>query len=240
MDTSAPAVVDTSNGAKAATQAAAAATLNALKGGHFAFCEHPQKEHTDIGHNVELQQMQIDETQLTIKGLLETITSRIIASTETVDFDPETPEPDSDSIEDHMIPGVTEPPMLTERSTRVRQAPVSFKAKARQTIHDRYNHDDSFRTTRDALFNTKVRKYFPGYGIYTGVFTLYYQSTDTHHLLFDDGDEETDSYDNIQKYIEGTAEYDQEHKTALALTVSFDAAMRSAATMTPTATEPNH
>ena len=48
--------------------------LNALKGGHFAFCVHPQKEHTDIGHNVELQQMQIDETQLTIKGLLETIT----------------------------------------------------------------------------------------------------------------------------------------------------------------------
>jgi hypothetical protein len=48
--------------------------LNALKRGHFAFCVHPQKEHTDIEHNVELQQMQIDETQLTIKGLLETIT----------------------------------------------------------------------------------------------------------------------------------------------------------------------
>jgi hypothetical protein len=50
----------------------------------------------------------------------------------------------------------------------------------------------------------------------------------------------TDSYENIQKYIEGTAEYDQEHKTALALTVSLDAAITSAATMTPTATEPNH
>ena len=60
------------------------------------------------------------------------------------------------------------------------------------------------------------------------------------HLLFDDGDEETDSYENIQKYIEGTAEYDQEHKTALVLTVSLDAAITSAATMMPTATEPNH
>jgi hypothetical protein len=82
---SAPAAVDTSNSANAATQAAAAATLNALRGGHFAFCVHPQKEHTDIGHNVELQQMQIDETQLTIKGLPETITARILAATETVD-----------------------------------------------------------------------------------------------------------------------------------------------------------
>jgi hypothetical protein len=150
------------------------------------------------------------------------------------------PEPDSDSDEEHMIPGVTEPPMLTKRSTRVRQAPVSFKAQARQTTYDRYNHDDSFRTTRDALVNTKVRKYFPGYGIFTGVITSYYPSTDTYHLLFDDGDEETDSYENIQKYIEGTAEYDQEHKTSRALTVSLDAAITSAATMTPTATEPNH
>jgi hypothetical protein len=52
--TSAPAAVDTSNGTNAAAQAAAAATSNALKGGHFAFCVHPQKEHTYIGHNVEL------------------------------------------------------------------------------------------------------------------------------------------------------------------------------------------
>jgi hypothetical protein len=139
-----------------------------------------------------------------------------------------------------MIPGVTEPPMLTKRSTRVRQAPVSFKARARQTTYDRYNYDDSFRTTRDAPVNNKVRKYFPGYSIFTGVITSYYPSTDTYHLLFDDGDEERDSYENIQKYIEGTAEYDQEHKTALALTVSLDTAMTSAATMTPSATEPNH
>jgi hypothetical protein len=91
--------------------------------------------------------------------------------------------------------------MLIQRSTRVRQAPVSFKAQARQTTHDRYNHDDSFRTTRDALVNTKVRKYFPGYGIFTGVITSYYPITDTYHLLLDDGDEETDSSENIQKYI---------------------------------------
>jgi hypothetical protein len=124
------------------------------------------------------------------------------------DFDPETPapaviqsaeiddihpEPDSDSDEEHVIPAVTEQPMLTKRSTRVRQAPVSFKTQARQTTNDRYNHDDSFRTTRDALVNTKVRKYFPGYGIFTGVITLYYPITDTYHLLFEDGDEETDS-----------------------------------------------
>jgi hypothetical protein len=139
-----------------------------------------------------------------------------------------------------MIPTVTEPPMLTKRFKRVRQGPVSFKAQARQTTYDRYNHDDNFRTTRDALVNTKVRKYFPGYGIFTGVITSYYPITDTYHLLFDDGDEETDSSENIQKYFEGTPEYDQEHKKALALTVSLDAAITSAATMTPAATEPNH
>jgi hypothetical protein len=168
------------------------------------------------------------------------------------DFDPEISAPantsgeiedilpellDSDSDEEHMMPAANELPMLTRRSTRVRQAPVSFKAKARQTTYDRYNHDDSFRTTRDALVNTKVRKYFPGYGIFTGVITSYYPRTDTYHLLFDDGDEETDSYENIQKYILETAEYDQEHKTALALTVSLDAAITSASTMTPTATD---
>jgi hypothetical protein len=134
---------------------------------------------------------------------------------------------------------INEPPMLTRRSTRVRQASVSFKAKARQTTYERYNNDESFRSTRDALINTKVRK-FPGYGTFKGIITSYYPTTDTCHLLFDDGDEETDSYEEIQMYIEGTAEYDQEHKTALALTISLDAAITSAATMTPTAAEPNH
>jgi hypothetical protein len=113
------------------------------------------------------------------------------------DFDPEVSAPadmsaeiddilpellDSDSDEEQVIPATIDPPTPTRRSIRVRQAPVSFKAKARQTTYERYNRDDSFRTMRDALVNTKVRKYFPGYGIYTGVITSYYPSTDTYHL----------------------------------------------------------
>jgi hypothetical protein len=64
------------------------------------------------------------------------------------DFDPEVPAPantsveiddlqpaliGSDSDEEHMVPAVLDPPMPTGRSTRVRQAPVSFKAPAKQT-----------------------------------------------------------------------------------------------------------
>jgi hypothetical protein len=59
-------------------------------------------------------------------------------------------------------------------------------------------------------------------------------------MLFEDGDEETDSYDNIQKYIERTSEYEQAHNTALALPVSLASAIAHAATMTPNAKEPNH
>ena len=78
---------------------------------------------------------------------------------------------DSDSDEEHMVPAVPEPPMPTGRSTRVRKAPVSFKAPARQTTYQRYNNDGSFRTTIDALVNTKVRKYVPGYGTFQGIIT---------------------------------------------------------------------
>ena len=122
-----------------------------------------------------------------------------------------------------MVPAVPEPPMPTGRSTRVRQAPVSFKAPAKQTKYQRYNSDADFRTTRDALVNTKVRKYFPGYGTFQGIITSYYPITDNFHILYDDGDEEVATYDSLQKYLEGTPEYDQEHQTALALTVSLDA-----------------
>jgi hypothetical protein len=137
------------------------------------------------------------------------------------DFDPEIPAPantsveiddmqpaliDSDSDEEHMVPAVPEPPMPTGRSTRVRQAPVSFKAPARQTTYQRYNNDGSFRTTRDALVNTKVRKCFPGHGTFQGIITSYYPITDNYHILYDDGDEEVDTYASIQKYIESTPE----------------------------------
>ena len=60
-------------------------------------------------------------------------------------------------------------------------------------------------------------------------------------MLYDDGDEEVATYASLQKYIEGTPEYDQEHQAALALSVSLDAAITtSAATMTPYDKEPNH
>jgi hypothetical protein len=64
--------------------------------------------------------------------------------------------------------------------------------------------------------------------------------SDTYHILFDDSDEETHSYANIQKYIEGTPEHDQENESALVLTVSLDAAITSAATMTTNSKELNH
>jgi hypothetical protein len=59
-------------------------------------------------------------------------------------------------------------------------------------------------------------------------------------MLYDDGNDEVDTYASIQKYIEGTPEYNQEHQATLALTVSLDAAITSAATMTKPAREPNH
>jgi hypothetical protein len=95
-------------------------------------------------------------------------------------------------------------------------------------------------TTRKALVNTKVCKYFAGYGTYHVIITWYYPKSDTYHILFDDSDEETDSCANIQKYIEDTPEYDQENEDALVLTVSLDTAITSAATMTSNAKEPNH
>ena len=141
-----------------------------------------------------------------------------------MDIDDLQPAPiDSDSDKDHMVPAAPAPPMPTGRSLRVRQAPVSFKAPSKQTKYQRYNSDAGFRTTRDALVNTKVRKYFPGHGTFQDIITSYYPITDNYHILYNDGDEEVDTYASIQKYIEGTPEYDQEHQTALALTVSLDA-----------------
>jgi hypothetical protein len=113
----------------------------------------------------------------------------------------------------------------TTRSTRVCRAPVTFKPQARQSCYDRYNHIESLRTTRDALVKTKVRKFCPGYGTFNGIIISYYPITDSYHMLFEDDDEETDSYDKIQKYLEGTSQYEQAHNTALALTVSLDSAI---------------
>ena len=132
-------------------------------------------------------------------------TEELLDNSDESDFDPEVPAPantsveiddmqpgliDSDSDEEHMVPAVPEPPMPTGRSTRVRQAPVSFKAPAKQTKYQRYNSDADFRTTRDTLVNTKVRKYFPGYGTFQGIITSYYPITDNYHILYEDGDEE--------------------------------------------------
>jgi hypothetical protein len=182
-------------------------------------------------------------------------TAELLDNSDESDFDPEVPAPantsveiddmqpdliDSDNDEEHMVPAVPEPPMPTGRSTRVRQAPVSFKEPAKQTKYQRYNSDADFRTTRDALVHTKVRKYFPGYGTFQGIITSYYPITDNFHILYDDVDEEVATYDNLQKYIEGTPEYDQEHQAALALSVYLDAAITSAATMTSYDKKPNH
>jgi len=65
------------------------------------------------------------------------------------DFDPEVSAPtdlsaeiddilpellDSDSDEEHVIPAAIDPPTPTRRSIRVRQAPVSFKAKRQDRL----------------------------------------------------------------------------------------------------------
>ena len=105
------------------------------------------------------------------------------------------PEPDtgSDSDEEPIVPAPAELPLPTTRSTRVRRAPVTFKPQARQSSYNRYNHDESFRMIRNALVNTKVRQFFPGYGTFNGTITSYYPITDTYHILFEDGDDGTDS-----------------------------------------------
>jgi hypothetical protein len=107
-----------------------------------------------------------------------------------VDPDDVQPAPEADSNSD-------EEPIL--RSTRVRRALVAFQPQARQTSCNQYNHDQSFHTARDALINTKVRIFFPGCGTLNGIITWYYSIKGTYHRLLEDGDEETDSYDNIQK-----------------------------------------
>ena len=150
-------------------------------------------------------------------------TEELADNSEESDFDPEEPAPanmstetgdplqeltDSESDEEQMVPAPPAPSIDNARVLRVRLAPVTFKAPAKQTAYQRYNNDESYRTTRNALVNTKVRKYFAGYGTYHGIITSYYPKSDTYHILFDDSDEETDSYANIQKYIEGTPEYD--------------------------------
>ena len=174
------------------------------------------------------------------------------------DFDPEQPptepvhiEPDSEeerandteseSEEEPVVPDPNEAQLPTRSSTRVRTAPAVFRPSARLTAYDRYNQDDDFRTAREALLKTKIRKFFPGHGVFQGTITSYYPATDTYHLLFDDGDDEVDSYANIQAYISGTPEYEAAHGNALALTVALDAAVDTAASLdTAEIKEPNH
>jgi hypothetical protein len=70
-----------------------------------------------------------------------------------------------------MVPAPPAPPIPNTRVTRVCLAPVTFKPPAKQTAYQCYNNDESYRTTRDALVNTKVRKYFAGYGTYHDIIT---------------------------------------------------------------------
>jgi hypothetical protein len=115
-------------------------------------------------------------------------TEELADNSEESEFDPEEPAPanmsaetgdplpeltDSESDEEQMVPAPPAPPITNTRVLRVRLAPVTFKAPAKQTAYQRYNNDKSYRTTRNALVNTKVRKYFAGYGTYHGIITPY-------------------------------------------------------------------
>jgi hypothetical protein len=65
-------------------------------------------------------------------------------STETGDPLPELT--DSESDEEQMVPALPAPPIANTRVLRVRLAPVTFKAPAKQTAYQRYNNDESYRT----------------------------------------------------------------------------------------------
>ena len=148
---------------------------------------------------------------------------------------------ESDSDEEQVIPAPAEPALPTRSSRRVQTAPVKYRPPSRQTKLDRFNNDDTFRKQRTALLQTKVRKLFPGHGTFNGTITAYYPKSDTYHILFEDEDEEVDSYDKIQKYIPGTPEYAAEHGNALALTVALEAAVTQATSLEPQdLKEPNH
>ena len=175
------------------------------------------------------------------------------------DFDPEQPTPasvstdpeeppedpasdtESDSDEEIIVPPPKDGVLPTRNSTRIRTAPVAFKPSSKQSNQDRYNQDETFRNARFDLLRTKVKKFFPGYGMHNGVIDAYYPATDTYHILYDDDDEEVDSYEKIQKYIPGTAEYTAEHGNALALTVALDTAITQATSLNEAELpEPNH
>jgi hypothetical protein len=113
-------------------------------------------------------------------------TEELADNSEESDFDPEEPTPanmstetgdplpeltDSESDEEQMVPAPPAPSIDNTLVLRVRLAPVTFNAPVKQTAYQRYNNDESYRTTRNALVNTKVRKYFAGYGTYHGIIT---------------------------------------------------------------------
>ena len=188
----------------------------------------PQKN-MDLPHEEELQNNS-DESDFD----QEAPASAIPTSTDQED----PPEDDSGSDEELRVPAVDKPADSTVRTLRVRLAPIVIKPPARQTHLQRYTQDEAFRASRDSLVNKPVRKTFVGYGTFPGIITAYYPKSDTYHLLYEDGDQEVDKFATIQKYIEGTPEYNEENEGTLALTVSLDTVITQASTIH--LLEPNH
>jgi hypothetical protein len=97
----------------------------------------------------EVQQMNTDLTHM----------EELADNSEESDFDPEEPAPanmsaeigaplpeqtDSESDEEQMVPAPPALPITNTRVLRVRLAPVTFKALAKQTAYQSYNNDESY------------------------------------------------------------------------------------------------
>ena len=63
--------------------------------------------------------------------------------------------------------------------------------------HTLYWRDKHFRTLRNRLIGQKVIKQFPGFGDFEGTVTQYGIDTDNYTVLYDDGDEETMTYQDL-------------------------------------------
>ena len=63
--------------------------------------------------------------------------------------------------------------------------------------HTLYWRDKHFRTLRNRLIGQKVIKQFPGFGDFEGTVRQYGIETDNYTVLYDDGDEETMTYQDL-------------------------------------------
>ena len=96
---------------------------------------------------------------------------------------------------------------VAPRKTRKPRVPTAAEVK--------YTSDPQYKAERDSYLGKEVQKYFPTHAkMFKGKVQHYHYATDTYTILFEDDDQETMTYSDLQLILPDSNLYNQDHLAA--------------------------